>query len=65
VLFAALMLGVLVGGIASWLSQGKHRRAARQYRAEAARLRAEAMRIAEDNVQGGKSIRVLSGSAAA
>ena len=65
ILFTTLMLGVLVGGIASWLSQAKHRRAARQYRAEAARLRAEAMRFAEESGQGGKPIRVLAGSAAA
>lgn len=40
VAFAALALGVLLGGIASWLAQGKHRRAERRYRREAGRLRA-------------------------
>jgi len=40
VAFAALALGVLLGGIASWLAQGKHRRAERRYRREASRLRA-------------------------
>ena len=33
-------LGVLLGGMASWLAQGKHRRAERRYRREASRLRA-------------------------
>lgn len=40
-LFAALTFGVLIGGIASWISQGKHRRAARLARAETAQLRAQ------------------------
>ena len=30
VLFLALMAGVVAGGVASWLAQGKHRRAARE-----------------------------------
>jgi hypothetical protein len=33
------MVGVLAGGGATWLAQGKYRRAARQSRAEAERLR--------------------------
>jgi uncharacterized integral membrane protein len=45
VLFAVLMLGVLVGGMASWIGQAKHRRAARRARAEAERYRAEADRL--------------------
>ena len=36
------MVGVLAGGAATWLAQGKHRRAARRSRAEADRWRAEA-----------------------
>jgi hypothetical protein len=32
---------VAAGGAATWLSQGKHRKAARQNRAEADRLRSE------------------------
>jgi uncharacterized integral membrane protein len=45
VLFAVLMLGVLIGGCASWLRQGTHRRAARRARADADRYRAEAERL--------------------
>jgi uncharacterized integral membrane protein len=39
VLFLAAMVGVLAGGAATWLRQGKHRKAARANRAEAERLR--------------------------
>ncbi len=44
VMLAALMLGVLIGGFATWLEQGKHRAAARRARAEVKRLTAEAAR---------------------
>ena len=40
-LFAALGLGVLLGGIATWFGQGKWRRTARAERANAAQLRRE------------------------
>lgn len=40
-LFGALMLGVLVGGIADWVRQSHWRREARQRRAELQRLKAE------------------------
>jgi uncharacterized integral membrane protein len=40
-LIAAIILGVLVGGFFTWLSQGKHRRALRESQAEAARLRGQ------------------------
>ena len=42
VLILAMMIGVVAGGAATWLAQGKHRRAARQNRAEADKWRAEA-----------------------
>lgn len=42
VFMAALMLGVLIGGLAAWLAQGKHRKAERIFRREASRLRQEA-----------------------
>jgi uncharacterized integral membrane protein len=45
ILFAALLLGVLLGGFASWIVQGRHRRAARANRREAERLRSEAERL--------------------
>jgi uncharacterized integral membrane protein len=44
-LFLALMVGVLIGGTAAWLAQGRHRRAERRYRREAERLKADADRL--------------------
>jgi hypothetical protein len=44
ILFAALMAGALIGGVATWLGQGTHRRAARRTRAELRRLNAERTR---------------------
>ncbi len=41
ILIAAIIVGVLLGGFFTWLSQGKHRRALRESRAEAARLRGQ------------------------
>jgi uncharacterized integral membrane protein len=40
-LFGALALGIVIGGIATWLRQGKWRRFARAERAEVELLRAE------------------------
>ncbi len=40
-LLAALALGVVAGSVTTWIGQGRHRRAAREARAEAARLRQE------------------------
>ena len=37
-LFAALATGLLIGSFATWLAQGRHRRAERQNKAEAERL---------------------------
>ncbi len=41
VVLAAIAAGVLLGGLAAWLTQGKHRRAARRSRREAEALRNE------------------------
>jgi len=41
VLFAVLLFGVLLGGIATWFAQGHHRRDERAYRREAERLNRE------------------------
>lgn len=60
VLILAVMFGVVAGGAATWISQGKYRRAARQNRAEAERLRAQ---IAARPVAG-QAIAPLSVSAA-
>ena len=40
-IFACVAAGVLIGGIAAWLVQGKHRAAERHYKREAKRLKAE------------------------
>ena len=45
IIFAAVMLGVLIGGIGAWLAQGKHRRERRRYRREANTLRSETDRL--------------------
>ncbi len=41
VLFVALAIGVMIGGIATWLVQGKHRKLERQYKRESDSLRKE------------------------
>ncbi len=43
----ALMLGVIVGGVADWLRQGRYRKEARSRRAEVRRLEAERERLRE------------------
>jgi len=45
VIFAAIMLGVLIGGTASWLAQGKNRKTRRQLRRETRQLRYETERL--------------------
>ncbi len=40
-LFASLMIGVLIGGFSTWLTQGRHRKAARMMTRETTRLKAE------------------------
>ncbi len=45
VLVAALILGVIIGGIASWLRHGKWRRATRRLERELAGLRSEIERL--------------------
>jgi uncharacterized integral membrane protein len=45
VLILTLIVGIVVGGVATWFSQGKHRRAARLARNEAERLRGEAQAL--------------------
>lgn len=44
-LFMALALGVVIGGVAAWLAQRKHRSARRRQQREADRLRIEAERL--------------------
>ncbi len=45
IIFAAVMVGVVIGGTATWLAQGKHRRARRQYRREVGHLKTETERL--------------------
>ena len=45
VVIVAAMLGVVAGALATWLSQGRHRRASRQSRAEAEKWRAQAQAL--------------------
>jgi uncharacterized integral membrane protein len=45
VMFACLILGALIGGLVTWIGQGKHRRSLREERAQSQRLRAENDRI--------------------
>jgi uncharacterized integral membrane protein len=45
VIFASVMLGMVIGGTATWLSQAKHRRARRHYRREVGHLRSETERL--------------------
>jgi len=49
-ILAGILVGVLAGGMAAWLRQGKWRRTAREKADEASRWRAEASRLRE-NVQ--------------
>jgi uncharacterized integral membrane protein len=46
VMLVAVMIGVVIGGFATWLEQGRHRAAARRARAEVKRLTAEIARAA-------------------
>jgi uncharacterized integral membrane protein len=45
VLFTVLLVGVILGGIATWFAQGQHRRDERNYRREAERLTREVAAI--------------------
>lgn len=45
VIFASLAVGILLGGVAVWLRDARYRRAARQHRREAERLRNEIARV--------------------
>lgn len=45
VVLAAIAIGILIGGFAAWLAQGKHRKAARINRREADKLRNEAQSL--------------------
>lgn len=48
VMFVCAALGVLLGGLFTWVRQGRHRRALRTARAEIAELRGERDRLLAD-----------------
>lgn len=47
-LFGAVIVGIILGGMATWLSQGKWRYTARQRTQEAMRWKAEAERLSRE-----------------
>jgi len=50
-LFGTLIIGVIIGGIATWIAQSHWRRAARRRSQEAARWKAEADRLTRERDQ--------------
>ena len=60
-IFGAVMLGVILGGMAAWLAQGKHRRAERRYKREARRLRADTARPRPAQAAGGTALATIPG----
>ncbi|MEL6202231.1 MAG: LapA family protein [Pseudomonadota bacterium] len=62
-LFAAMAVGVILGGVATWFTQGKHRKLERQFKRQADELRYEvedAKKKAERDGAPGSSL-VMSG----
>lgn len=53
VIFAAVMIGVVIGGTATWLAQGRSRQERRRYKREANTLRHETERL---RAQGGANV---------
>jgi uncharacterized integral membrane protein len=56
IFFASVMLGVIVGGVATWLRQGRFRKAARQNRREARHWHDEADRLKERQGSGAPAL---------
>lgn len=52
VIFAAVMVGVVIGGTATWLAQSRNRQERRRFRREASRLRDETERLRERQASG-------------
>ncbi len=48
ILFLAAMVGVVLGGAATWFSQGRYRKAARQAQAEVQQVKAENEHVREE-----------------
>ena len=51
VVFIALMAGVVVGGIATWLKQGRDRKSARREKGRAEEIRAEADALKKERAE--------------
>jgi uncharacterized integral membrane protein len=47
IIFVSLLVGALIGWLATWVGQGRYRRAARLHKREADRLRAESDKVKE------------------
>ena len=58
-LFGALVLGVVIGGLATWMTQARWRRSARYRAAEAHRWQAEADRLSRERDRGLEASRQL------
>jgi uncharacterized integral membrane protein len=52
--FLGIFVGLVVGWVASWFSQGKQRKAARETRAEAARMQAELADLRKERTESRK-----------
>ncbi|MCW1842155.1 lipopolysaccharide assembly protein LapA domain-containing protein [Prosthecomicrobium hirschii] len=61
IFFAVLMIGVVIGGVAVWLNQGRHRRSERRLRAETERLLGEREASAERDREARRAALALSG----
>ncbi|HWV19884.1 MAG TPA: LapA family protein [Devosia sp.] len=55
ILYIVLLIGVLLGGIATWFAQGQHRKRERQWRREAQALNAELEAQRRRQGQGGSN----------
>ncbi len=62
-LFAALIAGIVLGGVATWMSQSKWRRMAREHLQESLRWKAEADRLARERDAGVAAPAVPAGAA--
>lgn len=61
VIFAAVAVGIVIGGTATWLAQGKYRKERRRFRREASTLRTESERLRAQKPSG-SSLPALSSS---
>lgn len=55
-LFGAAVIGIIVGGLATWFTQGEHRKKERLYKKEADKLRYEINDVASKNGDAGTSL---------